>query len=106
MKNFKYFYDAWCFLYDFPEFNKGADFPGHLDISVVKVNPKTGKIDDDSILNTETEVWLECGGYDEESDLLCHDVRLDVGAPTFEEAIVKLANKTLKYYGDYRKNGN
>jgi hypothetical protein len=30
-----------------------------------------------------------------------HDWHLDVGAPTFDEALVKLANKVLKHYGDY-----
>ena len=30
-----------------------------------------------------------------------HDWKLDCGAPTFDEAIVKLANLVLKEYGDY-----
>lgn len=31
-----------------------------------------------------------------------HDWKLDCGAPTFDEALVKLANKVLKEYGDYQ----
>lgn len=30
-----------------------------------------------------------------------HDIRLDTFAPTFEEAVLKLAKKVRKYYGDY-----
>ena len=35
-----------------------------------------------------------------------HDWHLDCGAPTFDEALVKLANNILKHYGDYENDDN
>lgn len=35
-----------------------------------------------------------------------HDHKLDCGAPTFDEALVKLANLVLKEYGDYKNDDN
>lgn len=76
-----------------------------LDISVVKVNPETEEIDKDMKSNTKTEVWLEFGRAfidNEISDnvMFEHDYRLDCGADTFEEAIIKLANLVDEFYLD------
>jgi len=56
-------------------------------------------------------VWLETGPIyweDQFPDMYkprwhtnMHDIRLDVGAKTFEKALIKLAKKVRKYYGDY-----
>ncbi len=73
-----------------------------LEIEVVKVNPQTNSIEDDDSKNTATRVWLEAGPVEEDdSDYgqLSHDIRLDCGGKTFEEAIVKLAGLVRKYYG-------
>ena len=117
MKKFKDFYEAWWFLNEHPAFidwnvvtNK-LDNPNHfinfascLCIEVVKVNPKTKRICKKDELNTLTQVWLECGGYEYDDNfkeyIHCHDIRLDCGADNFEEAIVKLANLVKKHYDD------
>lgn len=57
------------------------------------------------------ECWLEFGpmewGYasewhDSTERMNFHAVELDCGAPTFDEALVKLARLVKKHYGDYR----
>lgn len=92
------FYDAFNFLNEHPAF-KGKFQVGCLDIAVVKVNPETKAIDDNEDLNTEINVWLECGAV--ENGYYTHDINLDCGADTFENAIIKLAQLVLKEYGDY-----
>ena len=91
------FYNSWLYLNNLEcIFYKGIDhFYECLDIEVVKVNPETNEIDDDNSKNTKTQVWLEFGGitYDETFKCLMgiHDIDLDCGADTFEEAIIELA---------------
>jgi hypothetical protein len=128
-KRFEYFYDAWWFLHDHPMFlDKSLDkgqkggfylwssrFSDCLDIDVQKVNPKKRAIDDNRTLNTETEIWLECGPwwYEDGKDSLgnpipewkprwvpSHDPNLDCGGINFEGAIIKLANLVYKHYGN------
>jgi hypothetical protein len=82
---------------------------GTLDIMVVKINPKTRRIDDDPKLNTETEVWLESGPWTRKEDKVpfgnefwvgpSHDIRLDCGAPTLDRAVIKLARLVRRHYG-------
>jgi hypothetical protein len=98
------FYDAYYFLKNHPLFE--GRFWEALDIYVEKVNPDTNSIDDDDNKNTKTAVWLETGGQVPEEERIpigCspfyHDINLDCGGDTFEEAIIKLANLVLKYYG-------
>lgn len=79
-----------------------------LDIAVVKVNADTLEIDDNEIENVKTQVWLEFGRAfldldKSESVQFEHDMRLDCGADTFEEAIIELANLVDKYYYDNGK---
>jgi hypothetical protein len=91
----------------------------NLDIFYAKVNhPKRGRVDKDMSKNKYVEVWLEFGPiyygfaysggtepmaeWDDTTMLLhSHDPNLDTGAPTFDEALVKLAKLVLKHYGDY-----
>ena len=74
-----------------------------LDIDVVMVNPKTNRINmSDSTKNTKVQIWLECGQYYKKNKYtgtvgFYHDTRLDCGADTFEEAIIKLAKLVKKY---------
>ena len=91
-----------------------------MDVHYVKTNKPggKGKVDKDPSKNLYVECWLELGslyyGYvysggeepwdvwDEETMLhTSHDWDLDCGAPTFDEALIKLAKKVLKKYGDY-----
>lgn len=108
------FYDAWKYLTEHPAFNIGhfgacfdRDITAALDIMVVKVDPSTDRREDDESRNTQTQVWLECGPWIDSSDgtdmdprscVATHDPRLDCGAPTFEEAIVELAELVGRYY--------
>lgn len=104
----KDFHEAWRFLNEHKAFSYMGiqDFRRCLSIEVVKVNPKTKSIDDNQTLNSETNVWLECGDYEYDDiakDLMpTHDIRLDCGAKTFEQAIIKLANLVRKCYGEHR----
>lgn len=74
-----------------------------LDVCVTKVNPNTGITEykqDRFHLNTKTEVWLEFGGWNSASNKPCHDIDLDCGGDTFEEAIVNLANLVNIHYDE------
>jgi hypothetical protein len=89
---------------------------------------ETGVVKDDDTKNKYTECWIEFGprqyvsqykleciaanpdnnwnyliDEDFEKTISSHDTDLDCGAPTFDEALVKLANNVLKKYGDYKK---
>jgi hypothetical protein len=89
-------------------------FPGNLCTEVVLVNPLTDSIDDDESLNISPRIWLECGPCVEATedeiefevfhrgDLHgTHDIDLDCGGDTFEEAIIELARLFRGKYGDY-----
>ena len=101
------FYTAYQFLYNHPIFQEVVNYNNDiwneshfeecLDIDVVKVNPETNSIDDES-KNTKLQIWLECGRFDKECRW--HDINLDCGADTFEEGIVELANLVMEWYGD------
>lgn len=73
---------------------------------VSKVDPATETIEDAKSRNTATRVWLECGAVEAQEGLpatlcLTHDYDLDCGAPTFEEALLQLAELVLLHYGPY-----
>ena len=97
------FYEAWQFLSEHKIFIlKGLEyFPMCLHIEVVKINPTTQEIDKKDELNTDVEVWLECGPPEEGIVGVAptHDIDLDCGMPTFEEAIIELASLVKKKYG-------
>lgn len=92
------FYTAWKFLSNHKMFN--GLFECGLWTEVVKVNPETNEVDDDRAKNTKVQVWLEHGPYDKEWGSTTHDIDLDCGGDTFEEAIVKLASLVKKSYTD------
>ena len=74
----------------------------NLDISLMKVNPLTNKIDDDKSKNTKYEYWLETGPWVEDEDfgmIAAHDYQLDCGGDTFEEAVCFLAKNVESVYG-------
>lgn len=98
------FYKAWHYLENHPIFkdSKGVSrFKECIDIEVVKVNPENNTIDEDELLNTKTKIWLECGPYKE--NFKTHSWDLDCGASTFEKAIIKLAKKVKKEFGNNEK---
>lgn len=77
----------------------------NLCIEVVKVDPKTRKVEDDSFRNTHIEYWLETGP-DEKIQISDHDAFmtqthdpvLDCGGDSFEEAIIKLTKLVKNFY--------
>lgn len=96
------FYEAWQYLANQPVFVREEDlnqepsscsFMRNVDIQVVHVNPETNEIDDCQSKNTKVAVWLECGTKDD------HDIDLDCGGDSFEEAIIKLAELVKMKYG-------
>ncbi len=76
---------------------------------VAKVNPATGRAEDDPALNTKTEVWLETGKlrwpakHFREYDIPFHDHELDCGGDTYEQAIVAMARLVHDRYGNDRQ---
>jgi hypothetical protein len=105
------FYEAWYFIDKHPDFAPFGDGGvGCLYVEVVKVNPETETIEDNDSLNTAVRVWLEGGPWinaplpDEEEYMnWSHDIDLDCGAPTYEEAIIKFAENVKNKYGDYEE---
>ena len=115
MKKFKDVVDAWNFLRQHPYYAipyKYEDqwyfcegFEVALSIEYVRINPITNTIEDDAKLNTQNNIWLESGHWWIETDLIAssqhgHDTTLDLGAKSFEKAIIKLAKLVYKEYGN------
>jgi hypothetical protein len=92
------FYTAWRFLENHKMFN--GLFNNGLWIDVVKVNPATSAIDDDTTKNTKVQVWLEHGPYEPYHNDTTHDIYLDCSGDTFEDAVIKLAELVKYYYND------
>lgn len=97
------FYTAWHFLEGHPIFHRR--FSCDLVVDVVKVNPDTNAIDDDETKNTKVQVWLEHGPYIHKFNMCSHDIELDCGGDTFEEAIVELAALVKNRYKGYFEGG-
>lgn len=94
------FYTAWDFLQGHKIFND--QFNCGLWTEVVKVDPKINAINFDVSKNTKVQIWLEHGPYDKEWGGCTHDLDLDCGGDTFEDAIIKLAELVKNKYGDER----
>jgi hypothetical protein len=90
----------------------------NMDIHYAAVDAK-GRVNDDESKNIFRACWLEFGqmkwGYHSvefetgdgqtarEYVIHEHDIDLDCGGKTFDEALVKLARLVMKKYGDYQK---
>ena len=87
-------------------------------ITLAYVNPKTHMVEDNLFLNTHPEIWIESGPFFDMSTektvpepedgwnynnkfIPSHDIRLDCGADTLEEAFLQLALLVKEHYGDY-----
>ena len=113
-KEFSDLYSAWSFLYDHSIFDLDGGSVFHIcfSICVIKVNPKTKRVDRIKQKNIETLIFLECGPYckpenlrvDERKDfpngVPSNDVSLLTKCTTFEEGVIILANKVKFKYGD------
>jgi len=113
------FYEAWWWLHDHPAFYRQyrgswpqeEGFFANLDMTVQKVNPLTGSIDDNKALNTQVEIWLENGPWElvenpefdiyGTGEMASHDIDLDCGGLSCEEAILEMAKLVRQKYGDY-----
>lgn len=92
------FIDSWNYLYnlDAVKANGVNYFNRCLKIIPIQINPETNEVDvTDSSKNTKTVIWLEFGRaiYNAYAGraIIFHDINLDCGADTFEQAIIKLA---------------
>lgn len=101
-------HDAYWFLAEHPQRGHlDSSFIHALDVSVMKIDPLTRRVEDDPARNTEMEIWLESGpGYTDPAQyhgayIPIHDWKLDCGGPTFEAALIQLAEKVRAQYGDY-----
>ena len=80
----------------------------NLSIFYTKVDARH-RVNKDPAKNLYTECWLEFGpikaevAYGKLFEEHYHDVELDCGAATFDEALVRLARLVKKHYGDYEK---
>lgn len=114
------FYEAYHWLDNHPIFEESISIPGQkilikhsrfqegLYMMVVKVDIEKEEIMEEESRNTETRVWLEHGPFTIESVEVgrewrgcSHDIDLDCGGATFEEAIIELAKLVKDKYGDY-----
>ena len=82
-------YDAFWYLVE-------KEYYNGLSIEIVKVNPKTKRVDKDRSKNTLVQYWLETGLFDKEEGIFEHDYELDDGGDTFEEAIIRLAENVKR----------
>ena len=108
MEKFNDFYEAYNFLSTHPMIyhDNVSYFNRCLDIEVVKVDPADNEINfEDESKNTKTTVWLEFGPVVENTYnnfltryIPSHDIDLDCGGDTFEEAITELANLVYNKY--------
>lgn len=95
---------AWRFLEDHRIF--GNRFRECLEAYTVKVDPKTRRINDNHEKNTLEQTWLECGPLHKKQpgdppgiSEFIHDFDLDCSGNTYEDAIIRLADKVLTKYG-------
>lgn len=89
-------------LFHWLDDNHSWALPG-LSVYMAKVNPETRKSEDDENKNTLVEYWFEGGPYSKDNSIggcWSHDIRLDCGGTTYEEALVKYANLIKKHYGE------
>jgi len=118
--------DLWFWLQNHPDYvlpsGDCPDFwqalPMALSIDFVHVDPVTRTVEDDQARNTHIECWLEFGSIyfpetcttEEDGEMRLspdpscyHDMELDTGADTFEEAFKSLCLKVLEQDGDYER---
>lgn len=75
-------YEAWWYITD-------RDYL--IDVDMAMVNPLTGLVDPDMLKNTKLEYWIEAGQMSEDGQE--HDIRLDCGGDSIEEALIEMARR-------------
>lgn len=109
--------DGTCYRYFRHTCREAID--SNLEIFYAKTNKPGGhgRVDNDKKKNKYIECWLEFGneyygymagggeGFEwdvQTGKMSSHDPNLDSGDTTFDKAIVRLARKIQKHYGDYQ----
>lgn len=115
-------YRAWSYISEHPLFyasrQPGSSTPHEkylvtgrahwegMEVSVVQVDPKTGRISSDKSRNTQTRVWYEVFPTmwpALSNTSRAHDWKLDNGGSSWEECVVQLAREIHKLYGNDRR---
>lgn len=119
-------YNAWRYLNDHPIFWKLTRWPTDEDrglpreharyliddqgmdlveIGPHRVNPDDRRVSEDKALNTRLEWWAESGewGWSDDPVNRYHNYKLDCGGATYEEAVIAMARKVWKHYGNDRR---
>lgn len=95
---------AWSWLRNHPAFKTQEAGRRSVELFDFCINIEPVRVETKRNTKAHLEYWIECGAAPETwPGTLIHDYRLDVSAPTFEEAITKLAAKVKRVYGDYRQ---
>ena len=89
------FYTAWWFLANHKIFKDDFKYD-RLWTHVAKVNPETGKLDDDMTKNTKVEIWLECFPDDENG-------RFHIAIELKDVRFVASLDKKVKTFSDSKK---
>jgi hypothetical protein len=106
--------ELWLWLQEHPVYVLDGIWealPCALYVQYVSINPKTLLIDKDDTKNTKVRCWLEFGQIEYQTDPQTgetitrtnHDIDLDCGGDTFEEAFRTLCLRVLKKDGDYAR---
>ena len=74
----------------------------NCEVSPALVHPKKKRIVDNAKENTLLQYWVEAGQFDKRGGVW-HDIRLDTGGSSYEEAFVKFGRLVKKYYGNKSK---
>lgn len=98
---FKNIKDAYRYISMHPEFESydGAEdgFSSSISFEIVMVDPLTKEITGNSSIDTEVRFWFEGGPF--ENGYCTHDIRLDVGGTSFEDGLLRMAEKIKEFYG-------
>lgn len=104
--------DKYYWIIDHPKLTNQYGTQPTIEMTPHMVNPIDCIINVDNSLNTKLKWWIECNVAnedfnpsvefpDDDSFERCHDLDLDCGGDTAEEAIDNLYNLVIKHYGDY-----
>jgi len=77
-----------------------------IEFTVVRVDPATQSASLDPALNTQVQVWFEFSlshDWKTPDAIRLHDYKLDSGAATYEEALIKAAKRLHRRYGNDRR---
>lgn len=107
MKEFKNVSEAYWWVYNHPWLQCDYEQPT-IEITPHMVNPTDNAIDTDNPeLNTKLEFWVEVmiptSTFDDFFNIVVpwHNMDLDCGGDTYEEAVYNLAKLVYEIYGDY-----